>query len=141
MTSPQVFEPITLESLLDRVRQMRQERFRLVQIGATRLLDQIELTYSFDRDCDLSNLRLLIPAEGTRVPSISSIYWCAFLYENEIHDLFGVQVDGIAVDFHGNLYQTSVKFPFGCTKAPVAPAKPATAAASAQPTVSTAPKS
>ena len=33
----------------------------------------------------------------------------------------------MAVDFHGNLYKTTVKFPFGSTKAPVA--KPAPAAA------------
>ncbi len=146
MTSPQIFEPVAVESLLERVRQMRQEGFRLVQIGATRLPDQIELTYSFDHDCVLSNLRIQLPAEGARIPSISSIYWCAFLYENEIHDLFDVQVDGIAVDFKGNLYQTTVKFPFGCTKAPAAPAKPAaaapaTAAAPVQPAVSTVAKS
>jgi ech hydrogenase subunit D len=148
MTSTQIFEPVSVDALLDRVRQMRQEGFRLVQIGATRLPEQIELTYSFDLECNLANLRIHLPAEGARVPSISSIYWCAFLYENEIHDLFNVQVDGIAVDFQGNLYQTTVKFPFGCTNAPVVPAKPApakansaTAAAPAQPAVSTTAKS
>jgi ech hydrogenase subunit D len=65
------------------------------------------------------------------VPSISSIYWCAFLYENELHDLFNVQVDGMAVDFHGHLYETAVKFPFGSTKAPIV--KPAPAASTAAP--------
>ncbi len=122
---------------------MRQDGCRLVQIGATRLPDQIELTYSFDRECNLSNLRIQLPAEGARVPSISAIYWFAFLYENEIHDLFNVQVDGIAVDFKGNLYQTTVKFPFGCTKAPVVPAAPAPAspATAAESAASTAAKS
>ena len=74
----------------------------------------------------------LISAAEARIPSISSIYWCAFLYENEIHDLFNVQVDGIAVDFHGHLYETAVKFPFGSTKPPVAkPAPPVAPAAPA----------
>ena len=42
-----------------------------------------------------------------------------------MHDLFNVQVDGMAVDFQGNLYKTTVKFPFGSTKAPVVkPAPP-----------------
>ena len=50
--------------------------------------EHVELTYSFDRDSQLANLRLQLPAAEARVPSISSIYWCAFLYENEIHDLF-----------------------------------------------------
>ena len=108
---------------------MRKEGYRLVQIGATRLPEHVELTYSFDRDLRLANLRLQVPAAEARVPSISSIYWCAFLYENEMHDLFNVQVEGMAVDFHGHLYETAVKFPFGSTKAPVAKPAPAAAAA------------
>ena len=121
-----------MESLLDKVSEMRKQGYRLVQIGATRLPEHVELTYSFDRESRLTNLRFQIPAAGARLPSISSIYWCAFLYENEIHDLFNVQVDGMAVDFHGHLYETTVKFPFGSTKAPAA--KSATAVPTAPPT-------
>ena len=121
---PTTFEPVTTAGLLERTGALRRQGFRLVQIGATRLPEQIELTYSFDLDGKLTNLRLHIPAAEARVPSISSIFWCAFLYENELHDLFNVQVDGLVVDFHGNLYQTAVKYPFGSTKAPAAP-KPA----------------
>ena len=124
MNPEQTLELITVDALLDKVRALRQQGRRLVQIGATRLPEQIELTYSFDLDGKLTNLRLHIPAAEARVPSISSIFWCAFLYENELHDLFNVQVDGLVVDFHGNLYQTAVKYPFGSTKAPAAP-KPA----------------
>jgi ech hydrogenase subunit D len=87
----------------------------------------VELTYSFDRESRLTNLRFQVLAEGARLPSITSIYWCAFLYENELHDLFNVQVDGMAVDFHGHLYETNVKFPFGSTKAPVVKAAPTAA--------------
>jgi ech hydrogenase subunit D len=54
------------------------------------------------------------------VPSISSIYGCAYLYENEMHDLFGIKVEGMALDFHGTLYKTKVKFAFGQVKAPAA---------------------
>ena len=111
---------------------MRKEGYRLVQIGATRLPEHVELTYSFDRDLRLANLRLQVPAAEARIPSISSIYWCAFLYENELHDLFNVQVEGMAVDFHGHLYETAVKFPFGSTKAPVVKAR-ALAPAAVQP--------
>jgi ech hydrogenase subunit D len=45
------------------------------------------------------------------------------LYENEIHDLFGVPVDGLTIDFKGNFYKTAVKYPFGSPKMPCA--KPA----------------
>ena len=124
----QTFETIPLQALLEKVAELRKQGYRLVQIGATRLPEHVELTYSFDRESRLANLRFQVPAAEARVPSISSIYWCAFLYENELHDLFNVQVDGMAVDFHGHLYETTVKFPFGSTKAPAA--KPAPAAAS-----------
>ena len=125
----QTFETIPVQALLAKVGELRQQGYRLVQIGATRLPEHVELTYSFDREYRLANLRFQVPAAEARVPSISSIYWCAFLYENELHDLFNVQVEGMAVDFHGHLYETTVKFPFGRTKTPVAkPAAPATAA-------------
>ncbi|MGO8931590.1 MAG: NADH-quinone oxidoreductase subunit C [Limisphaerales bacterium] len=116
----QTFETIPVEALLDRVSARRKEGDRLVQISATWLPEQVEVTYSFDRDRQLANLRLQVPAAKARVPSISSIYGCAFLYENEMHDLFNLQVDGMAVDFHGHLYETTVKFPFGSTKPPAA---------------------
>ena len=125
----QTFESIPMEALLEKAGEMRKQGYRLVQIGATRLPEHVELTYSFDRESRLTNLRFQVLAAGARVPSISSIYWCAFLYENELHDLFNVQVDGMAVDFHGHLYETTVKFPFGSTKAPAA--KPSPAAPSA----------
>jgi ech hydrogenase subunit D len=112
---------ITPKALLERVQAFKQDGWRLVQIGATRRPDEVELTYSFDLNSRLANLRLLLPAVDAKVPSISSIFWCAFLYENEIHDLFNVAVEGIAVDFKGNLYQTRVKFPFGTAKAAAVP--------------------
>ena len=118
----QSFEIIPVAALLDKVGGLRHAGYRLVQISATRLPELVELTYSFDRDRQLANLRLQVPAAEARVPSISSIYWCAFLYENELHDLFNVQVDGMAVDFHGHFYETAVRFPFGSTRAPAAPA-------------------
>jgi ech hydrogenase subunit D len=120
MTHEQTIEIVTIDALLDKVRAMRQQAFRLVQISATRFPDQVELTYSFDLDGRLASLRVSLPPMETRVPSISSIYGCAILYENEIHDLFDVKVEGMTVDFHGNLYKTSVPFPFGRVKTPSA---------------------
>jgi ech hydrogenase subunit D len=133
MSNPadQLFQTIPLEALLETVGKLRKQGYRLVQIGATRLPVHVELTYSFDLESRLTNLRFQVLAEGARLPSISSIYWCAFLYENELHDLFNVQVDGMAVDFHGHLYETTVKFPFGSTKAPAA--KPALVATAPSP--------
>ena len=128
----QTIEPITPETLLEKVREKKQQNWRLVQIGATRLPDQFQLTYSFDLEIRLASLRLHLPATAPRIPSISSIYGCAILYENELHDLFGITADGLTVDFHGNFYQTAVKFPLGTAKVPAAkPTPPAKAPAPA----------
>lgn len=128
LSPERTFEPITVDTLTEKVRSLRQEGWRLVQISATRLPQDLQLTYSFDLESRLANYRLVLPAEGARIPSISSIYWCAFLYENELHDLFGLQVDGMAIDFKGNFYRTAVKYAFGAPKATTVPA-PASASA------------
>lgn len=129
----QSYSVIEVGQLLVAVTKLKDEGWRLVQIGATRLAEHVELTYSFDRALELTNLRLLVPAPGGRVPSVSSVFWCAFLYENELHDLFGVEVDGMAVDFHGAFYKTAVPFPFSAAPKvkPPSAARPATPSAAA----------
>jgi ech hydrogenase subunit D len=87
------------------------EGYRLVQVGCTTLPGAYELTYSFDREYRFRNLRFTV-APGEEVPSISVIYPNAFLYENEIHDLFGVAITHIAVDYRGTLYRTALGTPF-----------------------------
>jgi hypothetical protein len=46
------------------------------------------------------------------LPSISDIYWSAFTYENEIHDLFGIRVSGLVLDFKGRFYRLKTKTPW-----------------------------
>jgi ech hydrogenase subunit D len=118
--SQEQIELITIDTLLEKVRAKKAQDCRLVQISATHLPGQIELTYSFDLNSQLSNLRLLLAGEAPHLPSISSIYLCAVLYENEIHDLFGVQVEGMAIDFKGKFYRTAIKYPFATAKLPCA---------------------
>jgi ech hydrogenase subunit D len=139
MTQEQSLEVVPVTALVEKVRSLRDQGYRLVQIGSNRLPEQVEITYSFDLNSRLSNLRVILPSAEPRLPSISSVYGCVILYENEIHDLFNVKVEGMAVDFQGRLYQTTVKFPFGTVKAP-AP-KPAAAPAAARPAPAPAPAS
>jgi ech hydrogenase subunit D len=127
MKPEQTLEVIAVAALLEGVRAMRDRGGRLVQICATALPAQFELTYSFDLENRLASLRVEIPREDPRVPGIGSIYPCAFLYENEMHDLFNIKVEGMTVDFHGNLYNTSVKFAFGEVRAPAPKPQPAPA--------------
>lgn len=120
-------EIIPVGALRGRAQALRDQGCRLVQISATRLPDQVELTYSFDLGLALSNLRINLAGPEPRLPSISGIFGCAVLYENEIHDLFGVPVDDLALDFKGNFYKTAVKFPFGGTTPPTPAAARSTA--------------
>ena len=111
MSEPQENTPIGKNDLVGMVAQLFAEGYRLVQIGCSTLPGTYELNYSFDKDYRFKNLRITA-APGEEVPSISVIYPNAFLYENEIHDLFGVAVKNIAIDYHGTLYRTTVKVPF-----------------------------
>lgn len=97
--------------LLERVTSLRSSGYRLVQICPTTLVDRYEMNYSFARDLHFTNLRFMV-FPGETVPSISLVYWNAFLYENEIHDLFGITVENMTVDYQGKLYRTSVPAPF-----------------------------
>jgi len=103
---------IEVQELLNQVAKMKENGFRLVQISCTRLGDVFELYYSFDKDYDFINIRLNITAE-VELPSISLIYQPAFLYENEIRELFGIVINNISIDYKGGLYKMSVKTPFG----------------------------
>lgn len=103
--------PIGKNDLVGRVAQFFAEGYRLIQIGCSTLQSGYELNYSFDKDNQFKNLRVTV-APGEEVPSISVIYPNAFLYENEIHDLFGVVMKNITIDYRGTLYRTAIKTPF-----------------------------
>jgi ech hydrogenase subunit D len=109
---PQRIEEIPLQSLLERAQGMRAEGWRLAQACCTRLVADQEADYSFDREGALLTLRVRLPIRDAELPSISRFFPAAALYENEMHDLFGVSVKGMAVDYHGHLFTTMVPTPY-----------------------------
>jgi len=111
MSEPQENTVIGKNDLVGMVAQLFAEGYRLVQIGCTALPGAYELNYSFDKDYRFKNLRVTA-APGEEVPSVSVIYPNAFLYENEIHDPFGVVIKNINIDYRGTLYRTAIKVPF-----------------------------
>jgi len=112
MTLPQqTTTTIDVGKLIGGVERFRNEGYRLVQIGCTKVGELYEINYCFDLDYRFENLRISITAD-TEVPSISGMYWNAFIYENEMHDLFGIQVRGMNIDFKGTLFKTAVRYPF-----------------------------
>ena len=98
-------------SLVPEVLQIKHDGYRLVQICATRTEQGYELMYTFCKEYQLLGLRIRIN-ENAEIMSISDIYSPAFLYENEIHDLYGVKIKLISLDYKGNLYRTEKKTPF-----------------------------
>jgi ech hydrogenase subunit D len=107
----QEITPVEKCDLVGVVAELFADGYRLVQVGCTTLPTAYELTYSFDREYRFRNLRITVTPDE-KVPSISVIYPNAFLYENEIHDLFGVAITHIAVDYRGTLYRTALAAPF-----------------------------
>jgi len=100
---------IDISELLPKVEEYRAGGYRLVQMGSTATGDAYEINYSFDKDYTFENLRITVQ-EGEEVPSITGIFWGAFIYENEIHDLFGINITGINVDYKGNFYKLAEPF-------------------------------
>lgn len=107
----QILKEISPNDLLTEIVKIKNDGYRLVAITCTNK-NGMELTYSFDKDYELLNIRLTTDTD-TELPSISILYPYSFLYENEIKELFGVKITGIMPDFNDNLYKIPVKTPFG----------------------------
>lgn len=102
---------ITPDELYSSVKLLKEKGYRLVQICCTQK-EKYEILYSFDKDFDLVNLKIILDENNREIKSITNVYWNAFVYENEMHDLYGIKVKGINIDYKGNFYQTKVKWPF-----------------------------
>ena len=117
-------EPV---SVVERAHHMKSAGYRMVEMHCTRLADATEVNYAYDLDGDFQILRTRIP-DGATLPSVTGIFACAFLYENEMQDLFGIQVTDMTVDYKGHLYKLKQQTPYRPADAAVAatPAVPAT---------------
>jgi ech hydrogenase subunit D len=102
----QTIVPVGIGPLLTEVDALRSSGWRLVQILCVGNADGAELSYSFGSGLELRSLRVEVPAE-TPLPSITSLFPGAFLYENEIRDLFGVRIERIRSDWEGNVYDVA----------------------------------
>lgn len=108
--SQQIVNEIAVSDLLAEVLKLKNDGYRLVAITCTSK-EGLELIYSFDKDYELVNLKIIVDTE-IEVASISIMYSYAFLYENEIKELFGANIKNITLDFNNTLYKIPVKTPF-----------------------------
>lgn len=122
MSTPQ-FVDTPLGDLLAHTREFKAKGWRFVQCCATRAGEGLfELLYTFCDDAtnEVANLRVRV-ASVDEVPSVGNVYPCAFMFENEMHDLFGINVVGITLDYDGNFYHLHIPTPMA--QAPARAAK------------------
>ena len=106
-------ETIELDQLLEKTAERSMTGWRLAQVCAVYLDEEkkYELSYSFENVYELLTYRITID-ENEPVPSITQIYDCAFTYENEMKELFGVNMKYMENDYHDKLYRIDVETPF-----------------------------
>ncbi|MDH5696042.1 MAG: FAD-dependent oxidoreductase [Dehalococcoidia bacterium] len=68
------------------------------------LEDRFEVIYHFEQGLDTVNVRVHV-GKNDSLPSISNIYPCACLIENEMKELFGIDIVGSTIDFKGTMLQ------------------------------------
>lgn len=94
---------IGVEALVAEAERLRQQGARLVTATGLDEGDHFDVIYHFALETKLHHLRLSV-AKADTVPSISGVFPGAFLIENEMKELLGVQITGISVDYGGRLF-------------------------------------
>lgn len=105
------FIPMDLTEIPKVKTEMKDGGWRCLQMLCTNTEAGIDLTYSFQKDNLIKNYQVRGVTKGTKVPSITDAFIGVFPFENEAHDLFGVEVEGIAIDFKGHFYDLAMKEP------------------------------
>ena len=113
MEAMNTIEPITMAEFMPQVIRFKMDGWRVSQLCAVRLPDGYELSYSFanDETYQYQTLRIVMEKD-TEVSSITAFYPYAFLYENEMKELFGVKIKSIHPDYKNRLYRIKAETPF-----------------------------
>jgi ech hydrogenase subunit D len=103
---------ISASDLLEVVSDVKTDGYRLGQACATKIEDGIEVLYSFEKDNVLKNFKVILPDVTPELQSITAVYWPAFIYENEMHDLFGITFKNLALDYGGHFFKIAAETPW-----------------------------
>lgn len=120
-----IYTTVGIDGLLPHVQALKGVGARFVQMHAERCVDDgsYRLVYTFinvraaqehiaqDGSYAIENLVVEGIDQYQEVPSISSYYPAVFPFENEAHDLFGLAITDMQVDFKGFFYQVSTAEP------------------------------
>jgi len=97
----QDIEPAAASDLLAIAQDIKAAGYRLAQACATVAGDEIEVLYTFVKENIMKNYKFNIAAKAPELQSVTAIYPYAFIYENELHDLFGIVFKNLSMDYHG----------------------------------------
>ncbi|MDD6789861.1 MAG: NADH-quinone oxidoreductase subunit C [Lachnospira sp.] len=112
-TGSNTIVPVKADELVEKAVEMKKKGLRLSQACCSWVNNQYEISYSFADDQTLDYITLRILAERTAtISSISEIYPYAAFYENEMEELFGLNIRYIDLDYHNRLYRIKTKAPF-----------------------------
>ena len=120
-----IYTTVGIDELLSHVQVLKGVGARFVQMHAERNVDDgtYRLVYTFinvraaqehiaqDGSYAIENLVVEGIDRYQEIPSISSYYPAVFPFENEAHDLFGLAITDMQIDFKGFFYQVSTAEP------------------------------
>ncbi len=120
-----IYITVGIDELLSHVQALKGVGARFVQMHAERNVDDgtYRLVYTFinvraaqehiaqDGSYAIENLVVEGIDQYQEIPSISSYYPAVFPFENEVHDLFGLAITDMQIDFKGFFYQVSTAGP------------------------------
>ncbi len=120
-----IYTTVGIDELLPHVQALKGAGARFVQMHAERNVDDgtYRLLYTFinvraaqehiaqDGSYAIENLVVEGIDRYQGIPSISSYYPAVFPFENEAHDLFGLAITDMQIDFKGFFYQVSTAEP------------------------------
>lgn len=140
-----IYTTVGIDELLSHVQALKGVGARFVQMHAERCVDDgsYRLVYTFinvraaqeriaqDGSYAIENLVVEGIDQCQEIPSISSYYPAVFPFENEAHDLFGLAITDMQLDFKGFFYQVSTAEPMSVITPEVKAAREKAAAAAA----------
>ena len=120
-----IYTTVGIDELLPHVQALKGVGARFVQMHAERNVDDgsYRLVYTFinvraaqehiaqDSSYAIEDLVVEGIDQYQEIPSISSYYPAVFPFENEAHDLFGLAITDMQIDFKGFFYQVSTAEP------------------------------
>ena len=120
-----IYTTVGIDELLSHVQALKGVGARFVQMHAERNVDDgsYRLVYTFINvraaqeqiarggNYAIENLVVEGIDQYQEIPSISSYYSAVFPFENEAHDLFGLAITDMQLDFKGFFYQVSTAEP------------------------------